>query len=71
MLLPLLALAIPLVKLILGLTIGMAFGAILQLGGASQYRKILGTLLLKDLDLLPQVDFRHCLGSARGILKYI
>ena len=39
-------------KLILGLAIGMAFGAILQLGGASSYKKILGTLLLKDMDVI-------------------
>ena len=39
-------------KLALGLAIGMAFGAILQMGGASSYRKILGTLLLKDLAIM-------------------
>ena len=39
-------------KLLLGLGIGMAFGAILQLGGASSYKKILGTLLLKDMDVI-------------------
>lgn len=39
-------------KLLLGLGIGMAFGAILQLGGASSYKKILGSLLLKDLDVI-------------------
>ena len=39
-------------KLALGLAIGMAFGAILQLGGASSYRKILGTLLLKDMTII-------------------
>ena len=39
-------------KLVLGLAIGMAFGAILQLGGATSYRKILGTLLLKDMAIM-------------------
>ena len=39
-------------KLALGLAIGMAFGAILQMGGASSYRKILGTLLLKDMAII-------------------
>ena len=32
--------------LIIGFLIGCVFGAILFLGGASSYRKILGTLLL-------------------------
>ncbi len=50
-------------KLILGLTIGMAFGAILQLGGASQYRKILGTLLLKDLDVLKLIPMSIAVGT--------
>jgi hypothetical protein len=35
--------------LITGFLIGCAFGAILYLGGASSYRRILGTLLLKDM----------------------
>ncbi len=35
--------------LIIGFLIGCAFGAILYLGGASSYRRILGTLLLKDM----------------------
>jgi uncharacterized membrane protein YedE/YeeE len=39
-------------KLALGLAIGMAFGAILQLGGASSYKKIMGSLLLKDMDII-------------------
>ncbi|MBT8141488.1 MAG: YeeE/YedE family protein, partial [Gammaproteobacteria bacterium] len=39
-------------KLLLGLAIGMAFGAILQLGGASSYRKIMGALLLKDMAII-------------------
>lgn len=39
-------------KLLLGLAIGMAIGAIMQLGGASSYRKILGSLLLKDLHVI-------------------
>lgn len=36
-------------NLLLGFLIGCAFGAILFLGGASSYRRILGTLLLKDM----------------------
>ncbi|NNK98444.1 MAG: YeeE/YedE family protein, partial [Xanthomonadales bacterium] len=39
-------------KLLLGLTIGMAIGAVMQLGGASSYRKILGSLLLKDMTII-------------------
>lgn len=39
-------------ELILGLVIGIAFGAILQLGGASSYHKILGALLLKDMAII-------------------
>ena len=35
--------------LIIGFLIGCAFGAILYLGGASSYRRIMGTLLLKDM----------------------
>lgn len=35
--------------LIIGFLIGCAFGAILFLGGASSYRRIMGTLLLKDM----------------------
>jgi uncharacterized membrane protein YedE/YeeE len=35
--------------LIIGFLIGCAFGAILYMGGASSYRRILGTLLLKDM----------------------
>jgi hypothetical protein len=35
--------------LIIGFLIGCAFGAILYLGGASSYRRIVGTLLLKDM----------------------
>ena len=35
--------------LVIGFLIGCAFGAILFLGGASSYRRILGTLLLKDM----------------------
>jgi uncharacterized protein len=38
--------------LVIGLLIGMAFGAILQLGGASSYHKIMGSLLLKDLTII-------------------
>lgn len=35
--------------LIIGFLIGCAFGTILYLGGASSYRRIMGTLLLKDM----------------------
>ena len=35
--------------LVIGFLIGCAFGAILFLGGASSYRRIMGTLLLKDM----------------------
>jgi uncharacterized membrane protein YedE/YeeE len=50
-------------KLILGLTIGIAFGAILQLGGASQYRKILGSLLLKDMDIIKLILMSIAVGT--------
>ncbi len=36
----------------IGFLIGCAFGTILYLGGASSYRKILGTLLLKDMTII-------------------
>ena len=36
-------------QLFIGFLIGCAFGAILFLGGASSYRRIMGTLLLKDM----------------------
>jgi uncharacterized membrane protein YedE/YeeE len=39
-------------KLLLGLAIGTAIGAVMQLGGASSYRKILGSLLLKDMQVI-------------------
>lgn len=39
-------------KLIIGLLIGMGIGAVMQLGGASSYRKILGSLMLKDLHVI-------------------
>jgi uncharacterized membrane protein YedE/YeeE len=42
-------------KLLLGFAIGMAFGAVLQLGGASSYRKIMGMLLLRDLSILKMI----------------
>lgn len=38
--------------LMTGFFIGSAFGAILFLGGASSYRKILGTLLLRDMTII-------------------
>ena len=39
-------------RLFLGLFIGMAFGSILQLGGASSHRKIIDMLRLRDLSIL-------------------
>lgn len=36
-------------NLTIGFLIGCAFGAILYMGGATSYRRILGTLLLKDM----------------------
>jgi uncharacterized membrane protein YedE/YeeE len=36
----------------IGFLVGCAFGAILYLGGASSYRNILGTLLLKDMTII-------------------
>jgi len=36
-------------NLFIGFLIGCAFGAILYLGGATSYRRILGTLLLRDM----------------------
>ncbi len=50
-------------KLILGLAIGIAFGAILQLGGASSYKKILGSLLLKDLDIIKLILMSIAVGT--------
>ena len=50
-------------KLILGLAIGMAFGAILQLGGASSYKKIMGSLLLKDLDIIKLILMSIAVGT--------
>jgi len=38
--------------LLIGFLIGCAFGAILYMGGASSYRRILGTLLLKDMTII-------------------
>jgi len=38
--------------LLIGFLIGCAFGAILYMGGASSYRRILGTLLLKDMAII-------------------
>jgi uncharacterized membrane protein YedE/YeeE len=38
--------------LMIGFLVGCAFGAILYLGGASSYRNILGTLLLKDMTII-------------------
>jgi uncharacterized membrane protein YedE/YeeE len=39
-------------KLLLGIVLGTAFGAVLQLSGASSYSKIVGTLRLKDLTIM-------------------
>jgi uncharacterized membrane protein YedE/YeeE len=39
-------------KLLLGLTLGMAFGAVLQLSGASSHTKIINALRLKDLTII-------------------
>jgi uncharacterized membrane protein YedE/YeeE len=39
-------------KLLLGLFLGAAFGAILQLSGASSHTKIIGTLRLKDFTIM-------------------
>jgi hypothetical protein len=50
-------------KLVLGLLIGMAFGAILQLGGGSSYKKILGSLLLKDLDIIKLILMAIAVGT--------
>jgi len=50
-------------KLLLGLGIGMAFGAILQLGGASSYRKILGSLLLKDMTIIKLIITSIAVGT--------
>jgi hypothetical protein len=49
--------------LILGLIIGMAFGAIIQLAGASNYHKILGSLLLKDLDVIKLILMSIAVGT--------
>jgi uncharacterized membrane protein YedE/YeeE len=38
--------------LLIGFLIGCAFGALIYLGGASSYRRILGTLLLKDMTVI-------------------
>jgi uncharacterized membrane protein YedE/YeeE len=50
-------------KLFLGLLIGMAFGAILQLGGASSYKKIMGSLLLKDMDVIKLILMAIAVGT--------
>lgn len=47
--------------LIIGFLIGCAFGAILYLGGASSYRRILGMLRLKDMWVL------KLMGTAMGV----
>ena len=50
-------------KLVLGLMIGIAFGAILQLGGASSYKKIMGSLLLKDMDIIKLILMAIAVGT--------
>ena len=50
-------------KLVLGLLIGIAFGAILQLGGGSSYRKIMGSLLLKDMDIIKLILMAIAVGT--------
>lgn len=47
--------------LIIGFLIGCAFGAILYLGGATSYRRILGTLRLKDMWVI------KLMGTAIGV----
>jgi len=49
--------------LLLGLVIGMAFGAIIQLAGASNYHKILGSLLLKDMDIIKLILMAIAVGT--------
>jgi hypothetical protein len=49
--------------LLLGLVIGIAFGAIIQLGGASNYHKILGSLLLKDMDIIKLILMAIAVGT--------
>lgn len=39
-------------KLLLGVVLGMAFGAVLQLSGASSHTKIINALRLKDLTII-------------------
>ena len=50
-------------KLLLGLAIGMAFGAALQLGGASSYKKIMGSLLLKDMHVIKLILMAIAVGT--------
>lgn len=50
-------------KLVLGLLIGIAFGVILQLGGGSSYRKIMGSLLLKDMDIIKLILMAIAVGT--------
>ena len=50
-------------KLALGLAIGMAFGVILQLGGGSSYKKIMGALLLKDMDIIKLILMAIAVGT--------
>ncbi|MDJ0657431.1 MAG: YeeE/YedE thiosulfate transporter family protein [Xanthomonadales bacterium] len=50
-------------KLFMGFLIGCAFGAILQLGGASSYRKIMGALLLKDMTIIKLICTAIAVGT--------
>jgi hypothetical protein len=50
-------------KLVLGLLIGIAFGVILQLGGGSSYKKIMGSLLLKDMDIIKLILMAIAVGT--------
>ncbi len=50
-------------KLFIGLMIGIAFGAVLQLGGASSYKKIMGSLLLKDMDIIKIIIVAIAVGT--------
>jgi uncharacterized membrane protein YedE/YeeE len=50
-------------NLIIGLMIGIVFGAVLQLGGASSYKKIMGSLLLKDMDIIKIIMLAIAVGT--------
>ncbi len=50
-------------KLLLGFSIGIAFGAILQLGGASSYNKIMGALRLRDMHIIKLILVAIAVGT--------